>query len=287
VRFSKAPRGTVLGTLLPGAEVRPGKLSGSQVEVAFEGWVPAGSLGPLARDGFDAVIRPRGGEQLRLTPEGSVVARLSAGVGFIKGESRGAWTRVRRTAWIARKSLPAPGSGSEVPAGPDRAVLTRRSPLAVAPGGPAAGTIDSGTPARVVARSAGWTRLQVEVWVPDSAVQLGDSGVLRGVSQAEVRANPSRYIGQTVEWRLQFVAVQKADELRPDLPLGQPYLLTRGPLPEPGFVYLVVPSSQVGRFEAFPALKEFTVRGTIRSATTKYLPTPVLDLLQVVADGAD
>jgi hypothetical protein len=106
--------------------------------------------------------------------------------------------------------------------------------------------------------------------------------VLVGLSQAEVRANPARYVGQVVEWRLQFVAVQKADELRPEIPEGQSYLLTRGPLPEPGFVYVVVPSSRVSQFQAIPALKELLIRGTIRSATTKYLPTPVLDLVEVV-----
>jgi hypothetical protein len=39
----------------------------------------------------------------------------------------------------------------------------------------------------------------------------------------------------------------------------------------------------VAQFQAVPALRELTVRGTIRSATTKYLPTPVLDLVAVVA----
>jgi hypothetical protein len=287
-RFTKAPRGAVLGTLLSGAEVRPGRTSGAAVEVAFEGWLPTAALGPFTRDGFDRVVNRRGGEQLRLTPEGSIVARVSSGVGFVKVDTRGTWTRVRRTAWIEQKALPAAGSQAAAPpAGPDRGVLARKAPLAVAAGGAVVGSVDSGVPARVIARSAGWTRLQLEVWVPDSLVQTGDSGVLRGVSVAEVRANPSRYVGQVVEWRVQFVAVQKADELRPEIPLGQSYLLTRGPLPEPGFVYVVVPSSQVARFEAVPALKELTLRGTIRAAATKYLPTPVLDLVQVMAGVAN
>ncbi|MFN8645760.1 MAG: hypothetical protein U0104_03290 [Gemmatimonadales bacterium] len=290
-RFTKAPRGAVLGTLLAGLEVRPGRTSGAAVEVAFEGWLPTASLGPFKRDGFDAVLNRRGGESLRLTPEGSVVARLSSGVGFVKVDTRGTWTRVRRTAWIEQKALPAAGGSAAAaaapPSGPDRGVLARKAPLAVSAGGAVVGSVDSGVPARVIARAAGWTRLQLEVWVPDSLVQTGDSGVLRGVSVAEVRANPARYVGQVVEWRVQFVAVQKADELRPEIPLGQAYLLTRGPLPEPGFVYVVVPSSQVARFEAVPALKELTLRGTIRAAATKYLPTPVLDLVQVMAGVAN
>ena len=37
------------------------------------------------------------------------------------------------------------------------------------------------------------------------------------------------------------------------MPPGQPYLLTRGPLPEPGFVYVTIPPDQVDRFRSLPA----------------------------------
>jgi len=33
-----------------------------------------------------------------------------------------------------------------------------------------------------------------------------------------VRAAPARYVGKTVDWRVQFLAVRKADELRPEIP---------------------------------------------------------------------
>ena len=161
--------------------------------------------------------------------------------------------------------------------------MTFKVPLAVVADGAPIGSMDSGAGVRILTRSAGWTRVQVEAWVPDSALRSTDNRILVGLSQAEVRANPTRYIGQMVEWRLQFVAIQRADELRPEIPQGQPYLLARGPLPEPGFVYVVLPSNMVQQFEAVPALKELTIRGTIRSASTKYLPTPVLDLVEVVA----
>lgn len=280
-RFTKTPGSATLGTLVPGAEVTPGKTSKSFVEVALEGWLPSASLGPIQRDGFDVAIRKRPGETLRATPEGPLIARVTPNVGFSTVENRGAWTRVRRSAWIDQKALQTP-SGQPI-AGPDRAQVTRTGDLAVVPGGPVIGSVDSGTYARMLSRTGGWTRVQIEGWLPDSALRATDSRVLVGLSQAEVRANPAKYVGQTVEWRLQFVAIQRADELRPEIPEGQTYLLTRGPLPEPGFVYVVVPSSRVSMFETIPALKEFTVRGTIRAASTKFLPTPVLDLIEVVS----
>jgi len=37
------------------------------------------------------------------------------------------------------------------------------------------------------------------------------------VSAAELRAEPQRYAGQVLRWTLQYIAVQKADDLRPDI----------------------------------------------------------------------
>src|SRR2546426_7675415 len=48
------------------------------------------------------------------------------------------------------------------------------------------------------------------------------------------RAEPQRFAGQTLRWTLQFIAVQQADELRPEMPKGAIYFLARGPLPERG-----------------------------------------------------
>lgn len=285
-RFTKTAGGQVLGTLFARAEVIPGRKRGSAVEVTFEGWVRTASLGSINRDGFNVAITRRPAETLRRAPEGDSIARVSPGAGFVKLESRGDWTRVRRTAWIDQKALPSAAASSAIaaplPAGTDAAELTRRSPLAAMPGGPAVGQLDSGTVARVLARSGGWTRLQVDAWIPDSALRSVAGGVIIGVSQAEVRANPGKYVGQVVEWKVQFVAVQKADELRPEIPEGRTYLLTRGPLPEPGFVYVIVPPEQVATFAALPPLKELTIRGTIRAVRTRYLPTPVLELVRVM-----
>ncbi len=280
-RFTKTPGSARLGTLLPGAVVTTGKTSKAFVEVTIEAWVRSASLGPMQRDGFDAAIRKGPGETLHATPDGPVIARVIPNVGFVTVAKQADWTRVKRVAWIDQASLQTP-AGQPV-AGPDRAEVTRKGDLAALPGGPVIGTVDSGTYARMLSRTGGWTRVQIEGWLPDSALRATDSRVLVGLSQAEVRANPAKYIGQTVEWRLQFVAIQRADELRPEIPEGQTYLLTRGPLPEPGFVYVVVPSSRVAMFTSVPALKELTVRGTIRAASTKFLPTPVLDLIEVVS----
>jgi len=68
-----------------------------------------------------------------------------------------------------------------------------------------------------------------------------------------------------------------------ELPAGQPFLLTRGPLPEPGFVYVILPRGQAEQFRALPALQELVVHVRIKAPRTKYLTTPVVELVTAVS----
>jgi hypothetical protein len=81
-----------------------------------------------------------------------------------------------------------------------------------------------------------------------------------------------------VNWRLQFLAVQEADELRPEMARGQLYLLTRGPLPESGFVYVTVTKAQADEYHKRQPLDEIAIQGIVRAGRTRYLPTPVVEL---------
>jgi hypothetical protein len=65
---------------------------------------------------------------------------------------------------------------------------------------------------------------------------------------------------------------------------GQNYLLTRGPLPEPGFVYVTVTPAQAAEFRALTALQELTLRVNIKAARTKYLTTPVVEYVSRVGE---
>ena len=89
----------------------------------------------------------------------------------------------------------------------------------------------------------------------------------------------ARVVTRSGDW----VRVQVADELRPELSPGQPYLLTRGPLPEAGFVYVTVPRAEVAHFKALPPLAELLVRVTIKAPRTRFLATPVVEYVEAVA----
>jgi len=164
-----------------------------------------------------------------------------------------------------------------------RVEVAHTAPLAVAPEGGRAGTLESGTDARVVGRAGDWVRVRFEGWMREADLKPSTEGALVGVSAAEVRAEPQRFIGRTVEWRVQFIAIQTADELRSELPPGQPFLLTRGPLPEPGFVYVILPRDQAAAFQNLPPLQELVLRVNIKAPRTRYLATPVVELASVVS----
>jgi hypothetical protein len=302
------PAGTPLVSLPAGAAVEAGKADGDWREVTVEGWIYRPSTSPTKREGFDLVVTHEEGENLRRAPNGPIVGRAREGTLLERVGEKGKWFRVRRDGWVPRQAVPAKtvakaSADSNAPA-QGRAQQTRAQPASPPPAAPAqpsssieavetireagmsrmpdsapTSTLPAGTPARVLGRSDEWVRVQVEGWVRESDLKPAEAGVLAGISAAEVRAAPDRFVGQTLDWRLQVIAVQLADELRPEMRSGQPYLLTRGPLPEPGFVYVTIPPERLAEFRALPPLHEMVMRVNLKAARTRYLATPVAELV--------
>jgi hypothetical protein len=282
--LTKNPGEQVLGTVVAGAEVATGQTTGDWTEVTIDGWMISRSVGETSRDGYNLMVRTRAGENVRTAPNGPVIARFSGGALLTKVEAGKGWTHVQRTLWAQTKALSLPGTdapGAEQP-GADRVEITRSTPMLNAPEGTPLATMSRGARGKVLARSGDLVRIQLEGWVNESDVKPAPGTVIVGLSQAEVRANPARYTGQTLEWRIQFIALQHGDELRPEVPPGQPYILARGPLPEPGFVYVIIPADRVEAFRQVSALQELTIRAIVKSPTTRYLPNPVVELVSVV-----
>jgi hypothetical protein len=309
-RLRKEPEGIPLVSLPAGTEVETREAKGDWHEVVVEGWIFTSSTSPTQRDGFDLVVSAPDGENLRDSPNGQIVGRARNGALFRKLETSGTWTHVSRAGWVPRDVVNAPAavdtpataspsatapnqsatSGATATSSPvskaamdsDRAAVSRETVLYATPQGGPYATLRIGAPTRILGRSGDWVRVQTEGWVREDDLEETSGGALTGITAAEVRSDPNRYVGKTVEWRLQLISVQKADELRTEIPRGQTYLLTRGPLPEPGFVYVILSESQAAEFRSLPALQELTLRVTIKAAKTKYLTTPVVELVSRV-----
>lgn len=307
-RQQPGPDAKILGSVYEGTELVAGQTKDGWVEVTLEGWIFGRSVGATTRDGFDLAVTVGGGENLRGTPGGRVLARLANG--FLLDEvsrSANGWVQVRRSGWLWGQSLEpvsaaadSTGAAVPAPAAPvpqrpsaapepapsgtsllDRAVTARQTQVHRIPESEATGSLAEDTPVRVLARSGEWVRVATEGWIKESDLKPASPGVLAGVSGAEVRARPAEFEGKTVQWSVEFVALQTADELRREIPAGQRYLLARGPLPESGFIYVILPPAMVGRIEQVQPLAELVIIARIRAGRSQYLGNPVVELVDL------
>jgi hypothetical protein len=311
-RLRKEPDGVALVSLPAGTSVQARSARGAWHEVVIEGWIFSQSTAPTRRDGYDLVVTRGEGENIRQEPNGEVIGRARSGALLRKLETRGGWIHFSRAGWIPREDIAPIESGAispevsadtplvqgttgppassqpappgKTPADLDRVEAARETAVFAAPEAAQIGTVQAGTPTRVLGRSGEWVRVQFEGWMRAGDLQSASGAAVSGVTAAEVRSDPARYLGRTVEWRLQLIAVQTADELRTEMPKGQSYLLTRGPLPEPGFVYVTVSDAQAAEFRTAPALQEMTLRVTIKAARSKYLTTPIVEYVSRVVE---
>lgn len=261
------PNGRVIARLRYGALLQRAGVRGNWMRVRRTGWVPRAAVERAVETAAAPPARreraPAGGTRReRLAP---APARRDS---------------TPRDTAVAIPPVPADARSLEE----SRVQVTRSTALHTAPDAAEMGMLQPGVNARTLSRAGDWMRIQLEGWVRAGDVGPPPDGAMIGVSAAELRAEPTRYVGQMVEWRLQFIAVQEADELRSELPRGQPFLLTRGPLPEPGFVYVTLSRAQAEQFRNLPALQEVVVHVRIRAPRTKYLTTPVVEL-ESVASG--
>ncbi len=311
--FYQAAEGRRLAQIARGAEVQGGAIQGDWIAVTLDGWIFASSVGPSPKPEFDLAVTPDGGENLRAAAGGALVGHLAKGFGLKQVATETRWVHVQRQGWMKRASLlplaavsttttsstdsdsttvrPAPGTpahgagvnppGDSSSVDPSKAQPNRRTTLYRAPDGPPAGAITSETPLRVLSRSGEWARVQFEGWVKTSDLQTNTPGVLVGVSAAELRTDPARFQGQVLKWRLQFIAVETADDLRPDVPDGATYLLARGPSPEHGFVYVVVPDAKKALVASLAPLANIEITARVRVGRSRYLGNPVVDLMSL------
>jgi len=69
--------------------------------------------------------------------------------------------------------------------------------------------------------------------------------------------------------------------LRSEIPVGQPYMLARGPLPEAGFVYVMIPPAMLPEVERLAPLAQLVIIGRIRAARSRFLGNPIVELVDM------
>jgi hypothetical protein len=300
------------GFVLPGGETR-----GQWRAVTLEAWAPARGVIANRRDGADLIVAG-GGTTLHTAAGGPEMGRALAGLLLNEVSREGAWVRVRRQAWIWAPSVevapaPAPPAAAAArppqPTGGAAAPGTRPAPPSAtageagtrpgaavaanpAPGGsrpllrtPGADTVGAVAPharLEVLGREGEWARVRLEGWVHvGEGGEVGAPAPLRGVSLRALRDDPERFRGATLQWQMQFMALQRADSLRADFERGEPYLLARDPGGEPGFVYVAVPAALLGSVRQLTPLQRIDVVARVRTGRSHLTGHPVLELVEL------
>lgn len=302
-RREAGPDGRRLAFVAEGAEVAGDSVEEGWVAVTLDGWIWGNSVDETSRDGFDVIVTPANGENLRVARNGAVVARVLEGFLADELERNGAWVRIRRRGWMWGRSLdpldapagapppaqqPLPGSagGGAAAPPPDAPVLEYTvtagpTPLRRTPDGDTSGVLVDEAPVRVVERAGDWVKVQTTGWVREDELRPAASGVLLGVSGAEVRAQPDEFEGRLVQWTVQYVSRRLAEDLRRDLPAGRPYMLARGPVPESGFMYVLLSDEHAEALERVAPLAQLVIVARVRVGRSQYLGNPVLELVEM------
>lgn len=308
--FLAEPGGVRLGRFPIGTRVAATGSRSGHTQIALDGWIWSESVRPEARDGHTLAVRRTGEENVRNEPNGTIVARLVGGVLLDSLARRGGWYRIRRTGWVAsvdlvagtsqaaappRAATPGPATtpaARPTPAAPETtavvenvdprlAIVRRRLELRRAPGAPPAGTLEAEMPVRITARAGEWVRVEAQGWVRERELRPAGSSALNNVTAAELRTDPERFRGRLLRWTIQFIALQTADDLRPDFQPGERYILARGPAPEYAFAYIVVPPAKLAEVTRLQALSSVTIVARVRSGRSAFLANPVLELVEI------
>jgi SH3-like domain-containing protein len=163
---------------------------------------------------------------------------------------------------------------------------TNGTRLLLSPEGDALGRIEPGTNLRIVAREGNWARVQVDgwVWMPPLAVggeTVGDPTIIRGVQIRDLSANFDRYRGRLVEVDLQFISLERAEQVRSDFYAGEPFLLARALDQERTFVYVAIPEGRLAEVQALAPLERIRIVGRARSGAAAFTGSPILDLMEL------
>lgn len=265
--------------------------------VGVQGWMWSESL---QRAGGAYRVAPES-ENLRAAPNGRILGQLVEGVGVRRIGEEGRWLQIELVGWLPESSVAQPTGETDAPADTARAApppqpveeeeapavaasamgtLSRGVEMRSAPEGGAVAQIPAETPIQVLESRGGWTRVRVDGWVPTSAVRAGS---LSEVDPDVVAAAPAgTFIGRTVRWTLEHVALQQADAWRPDFTPGEWYDLARVPGSDGRYVYLVIPERMLEEFRGMSPFRTLRIEGTVRTGQSALTGTPIVELTRLL-----
>ncbi|MCC7051712.1 MAG: hypothetical protein IT355_00505 [Gemmatimonadaceae bacterium] len=153
-----------------------------------------------------------------------------------------------------------------------------RADIRTSPDGAVMGTVVNPGTIIPLARERGWVRVRMEGWVREADLLPVDSSLRTALSAADLRADPEGSRGKLVRWKVEVLAFQRADALRRELSVGEPYLLARGPAGENAMLYLALPAALVEEARSLAPLAVIQVTARVRSGRSAPTNVPILDV---------
>ena len=298
--FRRAPNDVVLARLNPGTPLTVVAREDNWIQVDLEGYVWLASLQESDSE-FDLVVSASEGENLRSAPQGAVIGRLEGGALLDELDRDPGWAHVRRRGWIwsasvdASTASPPPssaggGAAARQRASPSAPTATRPEAYATVAGASILASPDGDTLAvaagvtdlEVVARQGNWVRVRLDgwVWMPTGA-QAGADDTPAALGPEDLTREPEAHVGRVVSWDLQFISLERAEEVRTDFRRGEPFLLTRFGGPDGPYVWVAVPPERQSEAEGLMPLERITVTARVRTGASALTGTPIVDLLSL------
>lgn len=153
-----------------------------------------------------------------------------------------------------------------------------RADIRTAPDGPIIGTVQGTGTVIPIARERGWVRVRVEGWVRETDLLPVDSSLRTALSAADLRADPEGSKGKLVRWKIEVLALQRADALRRDLAAGEAYFLARGPAGENALLYIAIPRAMMADVKGIAPLTVVQITARVRTGRSAPTNVPILDL---------
>ena len=296
--FRAEQNGALLGQLRAGMSMEVLEATDDWIQFDLEGWVWTRSLQAVDRGRFDLVVSVEGRENIRGTPNGEILGRLEQGTLLKTLERVPDWTRVRRRVWLWRRSAVLFGSApsgepversslmvlSSVVDGGEWALGgSIEAPILNAPDGDTLAVSAPSTNLRILAREGNWARVRLEgwIWLPQGADGDAAASIRTDVTLASVAAAPDDYRGELLQWDLQFISLERAEEIRTDFYANEPFLLTRMGEGDQGFVYVAIPPERLQEAEGLSPLERIRVVGRVRTGSARLTGSPILELLSL------
>jgi hypothetical protein len=251
------------------------------------------------REGFDLVVVEPQGENLRATPSGQILGRLGRGTLLEERERRPGWIRVRRSAWIWASSVvetsfvPDAAEDPPSPRGDAHGAFVttgdRGAAILTAQDGDTLARTSPRSELAVLAREGNWARVRIEgwTWLPASDTLTTTTDLAsEDISLADIKDQPDRYRGRVITWELQFISLERAEQVRTDFFEGEPYLLTRVGGTSGSFVYVAVPPDRVEEVGGIIPLERLSVAGRIRTGASALTGAPIVELITLERIGS-